>query len=246
MTVQVNASPMYRLHHWAWIAADWVFPPTCAACGQAGYRLCPDCQRLFQPIDHAQACPKCDLPGYAHRPCPDCSKNPTILSGLRAYGIYEGMLREAIQAYKFKRDLGLGEIFVEFLASTLQASAWPVEVITAVPLGAKRARERGYNQAAYLAQLLAWRVKLPWAPQLTVRSRETQSQATLNADARLQNVKNAFIAGETTCRQQNVLLVDDIATTGATLNACAAALLENGAKNVYALTLARAAQIDQS
>ena len=235
-----------QAHHVAWLAADWVFPPVCAICGSPGFRLCPQCRANIKPINHPTACPRCDLPGYAVRPCPDCAKNPLQLDGLRAFAPYEEAIKAAIHSYKFKRNLGLAEQFAEWLYLTIKETQWQFDWITAVPLGQQRSHDRGYNQSAYLARLLAWKCDRPYFSDLSERSRETRSQASLTAEERLTNVSDAFCPGNRSCAGRSVLIIDDIATTGATLNACAAALYQNGAEKVYGLTLARAVHYTQS
>ncbi|MCD6289487.1 MAG: ComF family protein [Anaerolineae bacterium] len=126
------------------------------------------------------------------------------------------------------------------------AQAWPGDVITGdclvpVPLHPERERERGYNQAALLAQVLGDRLGLPVVANAIRRTRATQPQVHLDASARWENVMGAFAPAHVSMHGRQPVLIDDVCTTGATLIACAQALLEAGATRVWAYTLARAA-----
>ena len=115
----------------------------------------------------------------------------------------------------------------------------PTDVIVPVPLHTARLRERGYNQAALLAREMACRVGLALNEQTLVRRRATASQVKLDARQRKENVRDAFRCSDNALTGKQVLLIDDVCTTGATLAACAVALHEGGARSVQALTLAR-------
>jgi len=153
----------------------------------------------------------------------------------------EGSVRQAIHRLKYRRDLALADVLAAQLVALVQSLDWPVEMVVAVPLGKQRQRERGYNQAALLAFPLALGLGVPWARHALARVRETPSQVGLDAAARRRNVAGAFRAGPDSALQgATVLLVDDVMTTGATLDAAAQALLNGGAAQVYAVTVARA------
>ncbi len=113
-------------------------------------------------------------------------------------------------------------------------------MVVPVPLGVARKKERGYNQASLLAYPLALRFNLAYRPKALWRVRETKSQVSLNRQERQKNVSEAFKAGAKLVNEKTILVIDDVTTSGATLDACAVALLKAGAKKVYGLTLARA------
>lgn len=108
-----------------------------------------------------------------------------------------------------------------------------------VPLGKQRLRERGYNQAALLAQPLAHELQLTYNPHILIRVKETKSQVELSFEERQDNVKDAFRANHPEIKGKQILIVDDVATSGATMNACADALMRAGAEAVIGLALAR-------
>ena len=238
--------PAYQINHLAWALLDFIYPPSCGGCGKPGIRWCADCHTSLRSVPHTRACKICDLPLAPGQACPDCSRNRPHFSALRSVFIYEGALRKAIHKLKFQNDLGLAETFSACLIDEFFSTEWPIDVITAVPLSKNRQKERGFNQSILLARTLAWGTKIPFDPNLIARRRETTSQVGLDAPQRLSNVTGAFTSPSGICNGQNVLIIDDIATTGATLSACAQSLLERGAHEVFALTLARAVQLDGS
>nr|BAL52748.1 phosphoribosyltransferase [uncultured Chloroflexota bacterium] len=135
--------------------------------------------------------------------------------------------------------MGLGEALAIPFAHFVRSLAWPVEAVIPIPLSPKRYQERGYNQVALVAYPLALHLQLPYLSQALRRVRETRSQVGLSAQDRRQNVRDAFEARSEWVRGKSVLLVDDVATTGATLSSASEALLSAGAARVYAVTLAR-------
>jgi len=126
------------------------------------------------------------------------------------------------------------------MAQDVRKLNWPIDIVVPIPLSDKRRKERGYNQVALVAMPLADSLKWLYKPQALKRVRETRSQVGLSLEERRVNVTNAYQADAGLVRDKSVLLMDDVATTGATLSAAASALSVAGAKKVYALTLARA------
>jgi len=134
----------------------------------------------------------------------------------------------------------MGEVLSRPLIQMLREFRWPVDLVTAVPVGVARRAERAYNQAALLAWPLANGCSLPYQSRALVKSRETRTQVGLNRMERRQNVEMAYQARREFVAGKNVLVIDDVATSGATLDACTKALLDAGANQVFGLTLARA------
>ncbi len=173
--------------------------------------------------------------------CRRCREHPPAFEQLRSWALFEGPVRAALHRIKYRRDLPLADALAASLVglyrSTLQ---WHLDMVVPVPLSARRRRERGYNQASLFAFPLALALRLPYRPAALERRRHTRSQVDLSWRERQQNVAGAFQAHPAAVSGKSILLVDDVATTGATLNACAAALQAGGARSVYALTVARA------
>lgn len=152
---------------------------------------------------------------------------------------FEGVLREALHQLKYRGRTVLAEPLGDLMAAYWIQHPLSADVVVPVPLHAARLRERGYNQAALLARALARRVGLPLDERTLIRQRATASQVDLDVSRRKENVRGAFCCSDRTLAGRRVLLVDDVCTTGATLEACAVALYEGGARSVQALTLAR-------
>jgi competence protein ComFC len=238
------ANLRYLAYRWFWKSIDWLYPPECGGCGKRGLRWCDECEKKVREIN-APLCLRCGvaLPAYfssSEQICIPCRTQPPHYEALRSRGIFESSLRAAIHALKYKGNLGLGEMLAAGLGRTLRRFNWMVDGIIPVPLSRARLRERGYNQAALLAQPLALAEEIPYLPKAVERVRDTASQVGLKIDERRRNVAGAFQARRSEIDGKTILLVDDVATTGATLDACAEALLRGGAGLVYGLTLARA------
>jgi len=159
---------------------------------------------------------------------------------MRSWLVFEGPIRHALHQLKYYQNMALGEALAKPFAEFLDKLDWNVDLVVPVPLGKKRMKERGYNQVGLVAMPLAATLNRIYAPQALIRSRETKSQVGLTHTERKSNVCGAFIAEMGLVSGATVLLVDDVATTGATLSACATALLEAGARSIYASTLTRA------
>lgn len=164
--------------------------------------------------------------------------SPFLVSTAGAY-IFEGALREAIHHLKYNRKARVAEPLGELLASYLLAHPIQVEAIVPVPLHPDRLRKRGFNQAQLLAAQLARQMRLPLLAKEVVRVRQTAQQADLSRQERRTNVQDAFAWSAAAAPPARVLVVDDVLTTGATVEAVAAALCRAGAREVHALALAR-------
>ena len=231
--------PKLGLYRGFWTAVDWVYPPSCAGCEKFGERWCIECRASVQVLQD-NLCAKCGLPEAHNALCARCQVAPPPFEAIRGWGQYNGALRTAIHRLKYRHDLGLAEALSRHLIDHFITLAWPVDLITAVPLSPARLSERGYNQSGLLAYPFALAQKLPFLPAAIYRTRETVSQVGLSAHDRHENVRDAFAALPNLVHRKTVLVIDDVATTGATLNFCAAALLQAGAHAVFGLTLARA------
>jgi ComF family protein len=136
----------------------------------------------------------------------------------------------------------LGEVLAQPLGDLLINNPWKIDLILPVPLDRQRQQERGYNQAALLAKPVSWSSTIPYSDQALLKPKLTRHQVGLSLGERKVNLAGAFKAQEEIVRGLNIVVVDDVMTTGATINACAQALIEGGANQVYGLTLARSLQ----
>ncbi|MHB1652418.1 MAG: ComF family protein [Desulfitobacteriaceae bacterium] len=212
----------------------------CALCGAPGGPVCQNCQQeYFRPeLNRCQNCGKLIASGATQ--CRDCKsgKGPQTLHQTVAWGHYTGLWKEFILDVKFKaQPRRLAEIARPF-ANWVVKNLPPVDGIVPVPLHTARLADRGFNQAEVISSLLHWELGLPIVQGLT-RIKPTPTQVGLSRKGRLQNLQNAFAASEKNSLQGRVLwLIDDVTTTGATLEACSRVLLAAGAVRVYGLCLA--------
>jgi ComF family protein len=215
---------------------DLFFPPRCVQCHTLGNRFCAACRADISWIGSGR-CPLCGLPAGGTRPhnCIDAEK----LQFIRSAAVYGGAMRKALHALKYHSDRLLADQLTVLCADHWSLPAGRFDLLIPVPLGKKREWSRGYNQARLLADALSRRDGIPVGTDRLIRIRETSSQVGLSQSARRENVRGAFSASGVA--GMSVLLVDDVCTTGATLQSCAEELVRAGARRVGAVTLARAA-----
>lgn len=235
------ARPVYRLYQLAWAGLDWLYPPYCGGCGARGARWCLDCQKNIEIIQ-GPYCQRCGqpLPNSGNAICPDCKHRSFRLTALRSWARFSGPLQNAIHRLKYKGDLALGDVLARPLMDLIRETSWAVDVVVPVPIGVARQAQRGYNQAALLAQPIALGLDFAYRPKAIEKIRDTRSQVGLTLSERLDNVKGAFRAKPELVKSKRVLLVDDVTTSGATVDACGKALFDAEAKQVFGITLARA------
>jgi ComF family protein len=161
----------------------------------------------------------------------------------RALGAYEGSLREAIHRWKYEGKTSFTPLFAEWMAAGLK-HYWKSDsfhFLLPVPLHTQRLRERGFNQALLLVKELSRRIGIPYEKTILQKKRPTIPQVNLSGVEREKGVRGAFhVIGEKEVEGKSILLVDDVYTTGATVNECSKVLLRGGAERVGVLTLAHA------
>jgi competence protein ComFC len=204
-----------------------------------GYRWCPDCLLQVKSVPEP-ACRICSLPLSIPGLCPACEKTLPAFKALRSWAIFEGPIRHALHSLKYRRNVALGDALAKHLAKYAGTLGWQVDLVVPVPLGKQRMKERGYNQVGLFAKPMSGILSWHFSARALERIRETRSQVGLSAIERKENISGAFRADPALASGKAILLIDDVTTTGATLSACSNALVQAGAKTVYALTLARA------
>ena len=235
---------------------DWLYPPRCRACGGRIYGrdaeyLCSACWPQIRLVSHP-LCNRCGRPffdasGDDHH-CAVCLARQPYFVRARAWGCYprdesaEHPLRQVVQKFKYGRKVSLGKPLGRLMAQGCQEflKECHADLIVPVPLHPKRLRWRGFNQSLLLARQVSRLYEVPVDPFVLYRDRETAPQTLLAEDERRKNVRGAFaVYPEKSLKERKVLLVDDVYTSGATVNECSRALVRGGAKEVYVLTLAR-------
>ncbi len=217
---------------------DLLFPPRCAGCGGFGAFLCPICLAAM-PRAQPPRCPVCWMPG-AGDVCGRCRRGPPAFEAARCPFIYDGAAREAVQALKYQGVSAIAGVMAQEMYGCLEEWNPPATALLPVPLAGPRRRSRGYNQAEALARELSKLSGLPLLRGLIVRRKAGPPQARApDETARRANVADAFAVRSGDEVGGPLLLVDDVMTSGATLDACARALRAAGRGAVFALTFAR-------
>ncbi|TET68536.1 MAG: ComF family protein [Dehalococcoidia bacterium] len=220
-------------------ALDLLFPQYCVGCGKEGRLICSSCRqslpRIAPPI-----CPRCGRPQPSGILCPDCVSWQAKLDGIRSPFRFEGVMRQAIHQLKYRNLRALVVPLAKLLRDYLITNPVPGEILVPVPMHQKRLRERGYNQSNLLARELGKLTDLTVVDDCLIRQRHTPPQArTSTVDERRSNIADAFVCRDQRLRNKQVLLIDDVATSGATLDACAAVLKACGAASVWGLVMAK-------
>lgn len=237
------------------IIKNFIFPKKCVGCGQWGQYFCPDCLN-YLPFLKETICPLCAKPsfyGLAHLGC--LRKSPFSLDGLLSAFSYKGIIKKALikLKYHFITDLaeGILELMISFLPENsvfYQLCCQKNVLLISLPLTKKRYNWRGFNQTELLTELLARNLNLPFTANLLVKIKETKPQAKLKKEERKKNIQKAFALNQFIKKKEvkkiqqkfsQILLFDDIWTTGATLKEAAKVLKKNGFEKVWGLTLAR-------
>jgi ComF family protein len=235
--------------------ANFLYPPRCAACGvrftlDASARVCAQCLARMEPLG-APLCERCGGPlesaSTGAPECARCGRTPPHFRRARSVARYRTAAEDEpeslpalIRRHKYGLDQSVGRALVEFLPAELPVEAAEIEVVIPVPLHRRRLWWRGFNQAAILAAEIARRIGAPLDTAALIRTRATRPQTARHHDDRIRNVRGAFVVrapGRIAGRR--VLLVDDVMTTGATVDECARTLVRSGATSVDVFTLAR-------
>ncbi len=216
------------------------FSQDCVLCGishRNAHGLCSDCWLDLPRM--AQSCPSCALPLSSHAVCGACSQHPPVCQQITAAFPYSYPIAGLIQQYKYAKQ--------SWRAKTLAQCMWnsphpthlaQVNALVGIPMHKSALQERGFNQAHLLGQILAKKANIPVKTHLVQCTRPHTHQAGSNAIARQANIKGIF-STKTNWHKQHILLIDDVMTTGATLNELASTLYQAGAKQVDAWVLAR-------
>lgn len=233
------------------LGLDFLFPKTCLLCNKEGKLLCLNCFKTLKPKD--PSCPKCSKKNELGQFCSDCKKDFALNGVLVAGDLSNINLEKIIKLYKYHFIKDLGETLAGFMYNFLKNNilANPIlkhesskyldlndYLIIPIPLSNKRLKWRGFNQSEILAQHLAKKLQLPISLELK-RIKHRTAQAKLDQRERQSNLQDCFLWTGKSLAQKNILLIDDICTTGSTLNEAAKELKKHQAGAIWGLVLAK-------
>lgn len=236
------------LQRWPFALARALLPSSCALCGGAcGGVVCPPCHAQHV-APRKPRCRRCANPlgfdGDGRIECATCLAEPRAFDATLAATDYAAPVDQLVLQLKFSGRLALAPWFAQIIADTVRAERQFVlpNVLCPVPLGRQRLVERGFNQALEIAKPLGSLLGIPLRPRLAIRALETQAQSGVAPDQRRRNIRNAFIVSPEALaivRGQHIGIVDDVMTSGHTLNELAATFKRFGAARVSNLVFAR-------
>lgn len=227
---------------------DLVFPKFCVGCRKLGVYFCDSCRRKIRSIvQYETICPVCERPAVDGRTHPNCRTRYTI-DGLTAFFHYNGVIREAVKAIKYRFAYDIAEEFIKLVPTSsfdqLRTCINSQEaVIIPIPLHPSRLRFRGFNQAEVLGKILVKHLDANMKTDILMRMRKTVPQVDMmDRQERLTNMEKAFGINDATIKQYTnraIVLFDDVFTTGATMRGAANVLKRVGVQSIWGVTMAR-------
>lgn len=233
-----------KMGRWLEKAAALLYPPTCPVCnellGTGVQSMCPDCRRRVRYLS-GPLCYKCGkkLSERESEYCLDCSRGRHVFTAGRALYEYEDVAA-ALYRFKYGGHREYAHFFAGELARQLGAYICSLQPdgLVPVPMYRGKQRRRGYNQAELLAQALGRELDIPVYTELVVRNRNTRPLKELNSEERLNNLKRAFNLAQNSVKLKTIILIDDIYTTGSTMDQVSSVLLAGGSRKIYSIVLA--------
>jgi ComF family protein len=249
-----------KLNNWNYLKEGFlnlIYPYSCEICGKKireskGYAICDNCFKKIKLISFP-FCYQCGKPlspmvSFEEKAlCTSCSVKKKHLYFNRSIAYYQDVMRKCIHLLKYKKQVKLiqplGKLIVDFLEYSNPYNLKEIDLIIPIPLFKDDFEKRGFNQSALLAKYVAGYFSIKYCENWLIKDKRNASQVGLSKNERKNNVKGVYTvdASWSCCKKDiyNVLLIDDIFTTGATIEACCKELKRAGVKNVFALTLAR-------
>jgi competence protein ComFC len=250
-----------KVNIWSYLKEGFlnlIYPYSCENCGKIireskGYAICDNCFKKIRLIS-TPYCYQCGKPlsplvPFEERPlCAECSIKKKHLYFNRSVAYYQGVMRKCIHLLKYKKQVKLiqplGQLMVDYLEYNNHYNTQEIDLIIPVPLFRDNLEERGFNQSALLAKYIANYFSIYFRDDWLIKDKKNISQVGLSKNERKNNVKDVFSIDSSISFNKrdisNVLLIDDIFTTGATIEACCREITRMGIKNIFVLTLARA------
>lgn len=221
--------------------SDIFYPRRCPVCQKIlkdqKRMICPQCETMLHPIGHPR-CFKCGKPVEKGEFCRDCQKRKHMFEQGRGIFVYDSSMRRSVTRYKYYGCREYGDFYAKamYRYAKMELREWKPDLIVPVPVHRYKERMRGFNQAAYLAERISRYTGIPADMGLVQKNIKTKSQKKLNALQRRKNLEKAFcVTGDV--RGKDILVIDDVYTTGSTIDAMASCLKKKGAENVYFLTV---------
>ncbi len=225
------------------IVKENIFPLnyTCNCCDREIFNkkyFCDECKTEIYKIDENK-CNHCGRKtAYQVEYCDSCIDKNLAFTEARSLYEYKGKIKKIIKDIKYFDKTYLLDIFIDDLKELYYSRFMSCEVVVGVPMTTQAVKERGYNQAQVLAQKLSKELNLPYSEDIVIKVKDTERQATLDVNERSKNLKGAFKVNKQLLKYKNVLLVDDVLTTGTTCNMISELLLKKGVEKVFVLTIA--------
>lgn len=215
-----------------------IYPTRCVSCGKDGTLFCEDCRSKLEPFEEF-FCIVCDRPAVSGFTHPGCATRYTPERALAGFS-YCGPAKNLVRALKYKSLRGLVQVMADLSIEDLEEKGvafGPQTLVVPIPLSSERERSRGFNQAALLGQALADRLGLQFQDSVLARVKDTSSQVSLKKKERKENIRGVFSAKPLT--GEDILLVDDVTTTGSTVLEAAKTLKKSGSGQVWVMAFAK-------
>jgi len=218
---------------------DFIFPRACIGCGRVGDFICRTCSkkmsRILPPL-----CLRCGRPESSGVYCAECWGQKSSIDAVRSVFVFDGIVRQAIHELKYRNVQAVSGCLAGFMSDYFRENSMSGDILVPVPLHDRRLRERGYNQSQLLAAELSPQISVAVNPGLIKRVRNTGPQArSASVHERKSNMENTSTCTSGEPAGRDVIVIDDVCTSGATLESCAFALKSAGANRVLGFTLAR-------
>ncbi len=220
-----------------------LYPEVCPFClNPCKEGICPKCREEIEKLMVREpTCLCCGKPitDTQKEFCHDCETHPHIFTRGVSLWLHKDPVKRSIYRFKYENERAFGELYAREAVKAYGDffKRWQVQVLVPVPLHQSRQRERGYNQAEIFARAVGERLQLPVSSEAVTRTRETSAQKNLGKQGRRRNLAGAFLAAPAPVGLRNVLVVDDIYTTGSTIDGVAQALKSAGVEKIYFLTI---------
>ena len=220
---------------------DFLYPNTCCFCGKVSRKsLCEKCEKEIIYVEEPR-CKRCGKPIRTKEAeyCLDCEARVFAYEQGKSVWVHSGKVRWSIYQFKYHNRRIYGKYYAKEMLRLYadKIREWKIEMIVPVPLHRKRKRQRGYNQSEILARIISKNLGVPLGNHVVIRKKNTKPQKSLQHDDRRKNMKDAFQVVRLDKGIRNILVIDDIYTTGNTIHEVAKCLRDAGAQKVFFLTI---------